>query len=72
VRHDRLEIVGQMCQHARVVAALERLARASHAVLLSYWITPKRSYVWTIGAGPLNYVGGNRTVQCPQAPQPSK
>ena len=27
---------------------LKRLARDHHAVLLSYWLTPKRSYVWTI------------------------
>src|SRR4051794_7216145 len=27
---------------------LKRLARDCHAVLLSYWLTPKRSYVWTI------------------------
>jgi CHAT domain-containing protein len=27
---------------------LKRLAREHHAVLLSYWLTPKRSYVWTI------------------------
>jgi CHAT domain-containing protein len=27
-----------------------RLARDRHAVLLSYWLTPKRSYVWTINA----------------------
>ena len=26
----------------------KRLARDHHAVLLSYWLTPKRSYVWTI------------------------
>jgi CHAT domain-containing protein len=26
----------------------KRLARDRHAVLLSYWLTPKRSYVWTI------------------------
>jgi CHAT domain-containing protein len=29
-------------------ADLKRLARDHHAVLLSYWLTPKRSYVWTI------------------------
>jgi CHAT domain-containing protein/tetratricopeptide (TPR) repeat protein len=29
---------------------LKRLARDHHAVLLSYWLTPKRSYVWTITA----------------------
>jgi hypothetical protein len=28
--------------------------------------------VVTIVAGPLNYVGVNPTVQCPQVPQPSK
>ncbi|MEA2328883.1 MAG: hypothetical protein QOE68_3842 [Thermoanaerobaculia bacterium] len=27
---------------------LRGLAREHHAVLLSYWLTPKRSYVWTI------------------------
>jgi CHAT domain-containing protein/tetratricopeptide (TPR) repeat protein len=27
---------------------LKRLARDHRAVLLSYWLTPKRSYVWTI------------------------
>jgi CHAT domain-containing protein len=27
---------------------LKLLARDRHAVLLSYWLTPKRSYVWTI------------------------
>ncbi|HEX3579115.1 MAG TPA: CHAT domain-containing tetratricopeptide repeat protein [Thermoanaerobaculia bacterium] len=29
-------------------ANFERVASDHHAVLLSYWLTPKRSYVWTI------------------------
>jgi tetratricopeptide (TPR) repeat protein len=34
------------------VAALRRLARASHTVLLSYWLAPKRSFLWIVsGAG---------------------
>ncbi|HEV7571544.1 MAG TPA: CHAT domain-containing protein [Thermoanaerobaculia bacterium] len=28
----------------------KRLAAAHHAVILSYWLTPKRSYVWTVSA----------------------
>lgn len=35
------------------LAGLERSARASHSVILSYWLEPGRSSVWVIGAGPL-------------------
>ncbi len=33
------------------IAALEQLARASNAVLLSYWLAPDRSFLWVISGG---------------------
>jgi len=36
------------------LAALQRAARASHTVILSYWVEPARASVWVIGAGPLS------------------
>ncbi len=35
------------------LARLQRAARASHTVILSYWVAPWRSSVWVIGSGRL-------------------
>jgi CHAT domain-containing protein len=35
------------------LAALQRAAQASHTVILSYWLEPRRSSVWVIGSGRL-------------------
>jgi CHAT domain-containing protein/Tfp pilus assembly protein PilF len=34
-------------------ATLLQTARAAHTVILSYWLSPRRSSVWVIGSGPL-------------------
>jgi len=36
--------------HAVTAAALKNLARSSDSVLLSYWLAPGRSFVWTVTA----------------------
>jgi CHAT domain-containing protein len=36
------------------LAGLQRSARASHTVILSYWLEPLRSSVWLIGSGRLS------------------
>jgi tetratricopeptide (TPR) repeat protein len=38
------------------VAAFRRLARESHSVLLSYWMTPEKSYLWIVGPDGTNRV----------------
>jgi CHAT domain-containing protein/tetratricopeptide (TPR) repeat protein len=35
------------------LASLQRAARASHTVILSYWVAPARASVWAIGSGRL-------------------
>ena len=52
VLSERLERHGDVPGSFRV-AALQQAARAAHTVILSYWLTPQRSSVWVIGAGPL-------------------
>jgi CHAT domain-containing protein/Tfp pilus assembly protein PilF len=35
------------------VATLMQAARAAHTVILSYWLAPRRSFVWVLGSGRL-------------------
>ncbi len=38
------------------IAGLQRLARQSGAVLLSYWLTPNRSHLWLVSADQVRHV----------------
>lgn len=53
VLSQRLERVGALAPNFRIGQLLSA-ARASHTVILSYWLTPKRSSVWVIGSGRLS------------------
>jgi CHAT domain-containing protein len=44
---DRLNASGKPAP-ALTVAGLQRLAQSSHAVILSYWLAPRRSFLWVI------------------------
>jgi tetratricopeptide (TPR) repeat protein len=45
------------------VAALRRIARASNTVLLSYWLAPKRSFLWIVSGTAV------RRIDLPPAPE---
>jgi len=45
------------------VAALRRIARASNTVLLSYWLAPKRSFLWIVSGTSV------RRIDLPPAPE---
>ena len=53
VLSQKLERVGALAPNFRI-GQLISAARASHTVILSYWLTPRRSSVWVIGAGRLS------------------
>jgi CHAT domain-containing protein len=53
VLNQRLEHLGAVSPNFRIDQLLSA-ARASHTVILSYWLAPKRSFVWVIGAGRLS------------------
>lgn len=54
---SRARVLNQRLERLREVPAafrlaqLERAAKASHTVILSYWLAPRRSSLWVIGAG---------------------
>jgi CHAT domain-containing protein/tetratricopeptide (TPR) repeat protein len=56
---SRARVLNQRLKHRGTVPPNFRIgkllaaARESHTVILSYWLAPKRSSVWVIGAGPL-------------------
>ncbi len=44
----RESVTDAAAQRSLSASQLQALARSSHRVLLSYWLAPKRSYVWAI------------------------
>ena len=45
---------GAKPQSTVTATAFQRLARSSHAVLISYWLAPKRSFLWAITQSGVN------------------
>jgi CHAT domain-containing protein/Tfp pilus assembly protein PilF len=56
---SRARVLNQRLEHREAlppnfqIGKLLAAARTSHTVILSYWVTPKRSAVWVIGSGRL-------------------
>jgi len=53
VLNQRLEHQGAVSPNFEIGKVMYA-ARASHTVILSYWLAPKRSFVWVIGSGRLS------------------